>query len=181
MDFAEAALSRCRRRLEALNITNVDTIQGDISRTPLPPNSVDLILCMSVFHYLDCGQARAALLEFRRLLKPGGKLVLHVKNSSSLYIFTLSLAKRLLRAFGKNTTLEYFRPFSWYVSELKETGFSLAAYNSFNLLILDRMPRSVVMFLQRFEFKHRNRFPLSSALVRRYGADLKLRATKLSL
>jgi ubiquinone/menaquinone biosynthesis C-methylase UbiE len=178
MDFAESAIHRCQRRIAELKIKNVKLLQGDISHTPLPTNSTDVVLCMSVFHYLDDQQVRATLREFHRLLKSGGRLILHVKNLTSLYLSTLYLAKRTLRMLGKETKLEHFRSFSWYANELKMAGFVLSNFNSFNLLMLDRMPRPLVVLLQRWELKNHRRFPMSTAFARRSGADLKLRAIK---
>lgn len=50
--------------------------------TGLPGASVDLVLCAQSFHWLD---ADAALAEFRRILKPGGRaaLVWNVHDTSS--------------------------------------------------------------------------------------------------
>jgi SAM-dependent methyltransferase len=46
---------------------------GTGEATTLDPASVDLVLCAQSFHWLD---ARTALAEFRRVLRPGGRVAL---------------------------------------------------------------------------------------------------------
>ena len=176
MDYAGAAVDRCRKRLAAHGITNAEVSQGDISATNLPDASVDRILCMSVLQYIDDEQVQSAFREFARVLRLGGTLVLHAKNLSSLYLSTLWLMKRLLLALKKETKLEYFRTFGWYVKELRAAGFRVETYRSLNLFIVERMPRRLVLWLQRIELSHQGQWPFSSALLRRLGSDLKLRA-----
>jgi len=177
MDYSEAAVERCQKRLDHNRITNVEVFQGDVTSIPLPDGSVDRILCMSVLQYVDNAQLRAAFREFARILSKDGVLVLHVKNLASLYLSTLWLVKRLLRALGRNTKLEYFRTFRWYVRELQRSGFCVSDYRSLNVFVLDRMPHKFVIWLQKFELSHQNRFPFSSKFLRRHGSDLKIRAT----
>lgn len=176
MDYAGAAVVRCQKRLAAHSITNAEVSQGDISATNLPDASVDRILCMSVLQYIDDEQVRSAFREFARVLKPGGTLVLHVKNLSSLYLSTLWLVKRLLLALKKKIKLEYFRTFSWYVKELRAAGFRVETYRSLNVFMVERMPRRLVLWLQRLELSHQGQFPFSLAFLRRHGSDLKFRA-----
>ena len=131
---------------------------------------------MSVFHYLGDDQVREALREFARVLRPSGTLILHVKNSASIYLSTLRLAKRVKKLLGADVTFEHIRPFAWYGRELDAAGFRLADYNAFNLVIVEGMPQSLVQFLQRLELRHHRSAALRSGIVRRHGADLKLKA-----
>ena len=95
VDFSDQAIARCRRRVKAHGIANVELHQGSVTALPVPDRSVDKIICMSVLHYLSDGEVRSAFGEFARALIPGGTVILHVKNSSSLYLSTLLLAKRV--------------------------------------------------------------------------------------
>jgi ubiquinone/menaquinone biosynthesis C-methylase UbiE len=176
MDYSEAAVTRCQKRLALNGINNVEVFQGDITSIPLPDGAVDRVLCMSVLQYVDDAQLRAAFREFVRILKKDGTLVLHVKNLSSLYLSTLWLTKRLLLALGRDTKLEHFRTFRWYISELRRAGFRVSNYKSLNIVMLDRMPRKLLLWLQKFELSHQDRFPFSSGFLRRHGSDLKIRA-----
>jgi len=177
IDFAESAVQRAKSRAAAAGITNVEFSQGDILRTNLADGSVDKILCLSVFHYLTDEQVRDCLRSFKRVLRDGGVVILHVKNLASLYLSTLLMAKQLLRLAGWRPNLsEHFRTFNWYCRELRAAGFEIEAFNSFNVLVLERMPRRLIESLQRLELSQRRRFPFSTAVVRRLGADLKIRA-----
>ena len=176
IDYSEAAVARCQKRIALDKIDNVEVFQGDVTSIPLPDGAVDRILCMSVLQYVGDIELRAAFREFARILRKGGTLVLHVKNLSSLYLSTLWLMKRLLRAFGRPVELEYFRTFRWYVIELRRAGFRVSDYRSLNVFMIDRMPRKLVLWLQKFELCHQNHFPFSSKFLRRHGSDLKIRA-----
>jgi ubiquinone/menaquinone biosynthesis C-methylase UbiE len=176
MDYSEAAVARCQKRVTLSGIGNVEVFQGDITSIPLPDGSVDRILCMSVLQYVDDAQLRAAFREFARILRKDGVLVLHVKNLASLYLSTLWLMKRLLRALGRNTKLENLRTFRWYVRELRRAGFRVSNYKALNVFMLEKMPRKLVLWLQKFELSHQNQFPFSCAFLRRHGSDLKIQA-----
>ena len=176
MDYSEAAIARCQKRLALNKIDNVEVLCGNITSIPLPDGAVDRILCMSVLQYVDDIQVRAAFREFARILKKGGTLVLHVKNLASLYLATLWLMKRLLLALGRDTKLEHYRAFKWYVRELRRAGFCVSNYRSLNVFMLERMPRKLILWLQKFELSHQDRFPFSSGFLRRHGSDLKIRA-----
>jgi len=176
MDCTAGAIARCERRFKRDGIGNVELLVGDVTRVPLPGNAVDKVLCMSVFQYLDDREVRSALKEFARVLKRRGVLILHVKNISSLYLSTLWLVKRLKSGLGLKTKLEHFRSFRWYQRELRAAGFELLDYNSFNIFILERMPRKWLLCVQKMELKWRKHFPLGLRFVRRRGSELKLKA-----
>jgi len=173
MDYSESGLARCKRRISADHITNVDLIRGDVVDLPLPESSMDRVLCMSVLQFLTSDETRRSLQEFARILKPQGTLILHVKNLSSLYLSTLWAAKRLLMLAGKQVRLEYFRPYRWYVRELRAAGFQVLDYSSFNLLMIEGMPQRLLQFLQMVELRHHRKFP---AFLRRHGSELKIKA-----
>ncbi|WP_405110365.1 methyltransferase domain-containing protein [Paenibacillus sp. FSL K6-1217] len=52
---------------------NFQTASGSAESTGLPDQSVDFIVCAQAFHWFDQAAARA---EFRRILQPGGRVVL---------------------------------------------------------------------------------------------------------
>lgn len=174
MDFDGAAVARARARIAKAGASNVFVMRGDIAAAPLPDQSVDRVICLSVIQYFDDEGVGRVLREFKRMLRPGGELVLHVKNYGSLYATTLRLAKRLM---GRRQPGRYqMRRFDWYVRELNAAGFELRDYNSFNLLFVERMPHWLFAILNAVEVTQRQRFPFSTGFVRRRGLDLKLRA-----
>lgn len=79
MDAAEGMLRQAKARAEAAKPTHpVQFSQGDIEKLPYADASFDLVCSTGVIEYLE-GDA-TVLAEFRRVLRPGGHLVLPVTN-----------------------------------------------------------------------------------------------------
>ncbi|MEK5257461.1 class I SAM-dependent methyltransferase [Paenibacillus sp. FSL F4-0125] len=76
-------------------------LPGSAEKTELPDQSVDFIVCAQAFHWFD---RDAAQLEFKRILKPGGKAVL-IWNSRRTYGTPfLEQYEQLVQAFGTDYT-----------------------------------------------------------------------------
>jgi len=180
MDYARGSIERCRKRIAAQKITNTTIYMGSVAAIPLPDSSVNRILCLSVLQYLDDEEVRKAFREFVRVLTPGGVIILHVKNSSSLYWSTLRVAKKLKTFLGGSTQLYFLRPFQWYVDELESVDCRILDYNSFNSFVLEGMPQRLRSFIQRLELRHRNALPFRTAFLRRHGPELKIKSRALN-
>ena len=176
IDYTAGSIERCQKRIREQTIANAEVIIGSISAVPLANCSVDKILCLSVLQYLEDSEVRQVLREFARLLAPEGVIILHVKNQSSLYWSTLLAAKKLKKLLGRRTSVYKVRPFEWYIKELNWAGFDVVDFNGFNLLTLDFMPRVLLSFLQKSELRHCRDWFFQSPMVRRHGADLKIKA-----
>jgi len=57
-------------------------LPGDAQRIPLPDGSVDVVVCVRVLHHF--ADPRPAFMEFARVLRPGGVLVLESTNKRNL-------------------------------------------------------------------------------------------------
>jgi ubiquinone/menaquinone biosynthesis C-methylase UbiE len=176
MDFSQGSVERARKRVRLCGIDNAKVIQGNVTEIPLPNRSVDKVLCMSVLQYLNDGDVRRAFAEFRRILRPQGVVILHVKNISSIYLATLYLMKKVKSLFRSGVQVEHYRSYRWYMRELESAGFKIAYYNSFNLLVLEGMPKSILQRLQKYELSNYNNWLMTRAFVRRHGSDLKVKA-----
>ncbi|WP_339799437.1 class I SAM-dependent methyltransferase [Paenibacillus sp. FSL R5-0744] len=76
-------------------------LPGSAEKTELPDQSVDFIVCAQAFHWFD---RDAAQLEFKRILKPGGKAVL-IWNSRRTYGTPfLEEYEQLVQTFGTDYT-----------------------------------------------------------------------------
>lgn len=75
-DFSPAMLEIARRRALELQVGNADFRVMDAERIQLDTDSVDGVLCR--FGYMLMADPAAALAESRRVLRPGGRLVLAV-------------------------------------------------------------------------------------------------------
>lgn len=95
LDISRVICRRAKRSLEAGGI-RAKAISGDCRRIPLADECVDLILSPSTFdHFPEIG---AALAECRRVLRPGGRLVLALNSADNpLYRLGVRLAERFKR------------------------------------------------------------------------------------
>jgi ubiquinone/menaquinone biosynthesis C-methylase UbiE len=103
-----------------------ELLTGSVTEIPWPDASCDRVVCISTLHYLAAEQQRQAMQEMMRILKPGGRLVMIVKNASSIYAWKSPLdrlkqvAKRLL---GRPVAPGHvYQPFAWYKAQLAALG-----------------------------------------------------------
>jgi ubiquinone/menaquinone biosynthesis C-methylase UbiE len=73
-DFSPEMVEVARRRSVELGLTNVDHMQMDAEHIELKDDSVDGVICR--WGYMLMADPAAALAETRRVLRPGGRLVL---------------------------------------------------------------------------------------------------------
>lgn len=78
-----------------------EAVPGSAEATGLPGQAVDFIVCAQAFHWFD---RSAAQLEFRRILKAGGKAVLVWNSRLTHGNPFLEQYERLLRKFGTDYT-----------------------------------------------------------------------------
>ncbi len=76
VDLWEEGLAVLRDKAGQEDLANIRIVHADVSRSlPLPDACVDVALMATVLHDLaGAGQARGALAELNRLVKPGGRL-----------------------------------------------------------------------------------------------------------
>lgn len=94
LDLRPEGLADTRRRFPASWL-----VQADAARLPLAEGSVDLVLALDVLEHLD---DEAALREIRRVLRPGGMLVLTVPALRWLWSYRDRDAGHL-RRYGRRT------------------------------------------------------------------------------
>jgi ubiquinone/menaquinone biosynthesis C-methylase UbiE len=93
VDASAEMCTRARQKLVQLGLTNVEVRQGDGAALALPDASLDAVLCASaVYTFSDIP---AALIEWGRVLKPGGRLAI-----STLGAGSDSLYRELLQRYG---------------------------------------------------------------------------------
>lgn len=88
VDSSRAMLERLALNARRNRAGNVLTVLADLRSLPLPDESVSLAVSSYAFHHLDDAGKALALAEVRRVLLPGGRLVI------GDMMFSLSLAKR---------------------------------------------------------------------------------------
>lgn len=76
VDISERMLDRLDDAAVADGIHNVETLVADLRRLPLDDESATLVVSNYAFHHLDDPGKELALAEARRILRPGGRLVI---------------------------------------------------------------------------------------------------------
>lgn len=99
IDINTRAIEKARRKYKLIEFKKADIT--DLSY--FEDNSFDLIFCTGTLPYLKPEQVEKALLEFKRVIKPGGKILLTFQKEKS-HLFKLSV--RIYSFFHF-----FFRPF----------------------------------------------------------------------
>jgi ubiquinone/menaquinone biosynthesis C-methylase UbiE len=73
-DLQPEMLQKLRAKSQSEKLSNVETVQGTEADPKLPPNTMDLVLLVDVYH--EFSEPEAMLGKIRASLKPDGRLVL---------------------------------------------------------------------------------------------------------
>ena len=76
VDISERMLERLDDTAAADGVDNVEPLVADLRRLPLKDESATLVVSNYAFHHLDDSGKELALAEARRILQPGGRLVI---------------------------------------------------------------------------------------------------------
>ncbi|HET9986409.1 MAG TPA: methyltransferase domain-containing protein [Longimicrobiales bacterium] len=85
VDFAPEAVATAREVAAAEGVRGATFVEGDATALPLPPESLDVVLAADVTEHLDDATLAAVLAEARRVLRPGGTLVLYTPEASHIF------------------------------------------------------------------------------------------------
>ena len=107
-DFSDGMLRQIRKKCRKL--TNIKIKHGDITNLEYEDNSFDKAVAANVIHLLD--DPKMALDELRRVVKPGGLIVIptyvHFNASAAANVFNKAGAG-FKRHFDENTYKEFFK------------------------------------------------------------------------
>ena len=76
VDISERMLERLDDAAAADGVHNIEPLVADLRRLPLEDESATLVVSNYAFHHLDDPGKELALAEARRILRPGGRLVI---------------------------------------------------------------------------------------------------------
>ncbi|WP_181813663.1 class I SAM-dependent methyltransferase [Gaiella occulta] len=88
VDYSKTMLARLADRAQAGRLENLDPVHADLRELPLEDESATVVVSNYAFHHLADEGKELALSEARRVLRPGGRLVV------CDMMFALSLAPR---------------------------------------------------------------------------------------
>lgn len=161
MDFSPVMAERCGSRLREAGVTNATIKTADVTALPYPNQDFNKTMCIAVVEYLNPEEVDEAIAELARVTKPGGLLVLHIKDlwSGTGLIVTFG---RFLRGIIKGRPeLEYqYRTHWWYKKKLRRYGTieESYAYGTWTPF----MSKKMMSWIASMEVKHRliqNRWP----------------------
>jgi ubiquinone/menaquinone biosynthesis C-methylase UbiE len=104
MDYSQAAVELTRELLA--DVDGADIRQADVTELPWPDASFDRVLFADVIEHLTPEQADGALREFRRVLRPGGRLLVHTAPNRLFIKVSWPLMKPVMRLTGRGEAVE---------------------------------------------------------------------------
>jgi demethylmenaquinone methyltransferase/2-methoxy-6-polyprenyl-1,4-benzoquinol methylase len=120
IDLTEAMLKRAKKKIEKYDlIERVDLRVGDARKIPFPDEMFDLVYNAYMFDLIDLTEFPSIISEFKRVLKPGGRLVLvnMSKNKSGKTLYEILYEKGLLWITSGGCRPVYLKPY------VEEAGF----------------------------------------------------------
>jgi ubiquinone/menaquinone biosynthesis C-methylase UbiE len=132
IDFSPAMLEQARERARQLG-RKVDLSEGDAHALAFPDNSFDTVVC--TFSLCAIPDDRQAVAEMRRVLRPGGRLLLadHVASSAGWARAIQWLLERVTIPIGE----EHFRRRP--IELVRAQGFQVERQERFKLGIVERL------------------------------------------
>lgn len=116
LDMTDEMLALARENQKKSGLTNVEFLQGEIERIPLPDNSVDVILSNCVINL--SADKQQVFREALRVLKPGGRLAVSDVVTKSELPLELRQSMALWVGCVAGALTE-----DVYLSELRQAGF----------------------------------------------------------
>jgi ubiquinone/menaquinone biosynthesis C-methylase UbiE len=80
VDLSAQMIARLREKAEKLGL-NVDLREADMEQLPFEASSFDVITCVLALMHIPPESRQPVFVEANRVLKPGGKMIVTVKNS----------------------------------------------------------------------------------------------------
>jgi demethylmenaquinone methyltransferase/2-methoxy-6-polyprenyl-1,4-benzoquinol methylase len=120
IDLTQEMLGRAKNKLRKHNLLDkVDLKLGDAKNLPFPDETFDIVYNAYMFDLIDIDEFSAILSEFKRVLKPSGKLVLvnMSKNKAIKTLYEFLYERRLLGFTSGSCRPVFMKPF------LEEAGF----------------------------------------------------------
>ncbi len=75
VDYSEPMLKRLAEHANNAGLAGVSCLRADLRQLPIEDAAVDIVVSSYAFHHLDNAGKELALAEARRVLRPGGRLV----------------------------------------------------------------------------------------------------------
>ncbi len=112
IDYAEAALELARERLTAMEPElkeRVEFLRADAKTLPFPDGSFDRVFMLDVYEHLHPHEIDSVLKEIHRVLRPGGRLIIHTGPNTWFYSLGYVIVRKLYRVLLRRELPENLR------------------------------------------------------------------------
>jgi ubiquinone/menaquinone biosynthesis C-methylase UbiE len=75
VDYSQPMLDRLQKHAATVDLDRIACVRADLRELPLPDDIADVVVSSYAFHHVDDDGKALALAEARRVLRPGGRLV----------------------------------------------------------------------------------------------------------
>ncbi len=94
VEYAEAAVTMAQQTIEAHGVGDrTEVILGDARSVPLDDGIADLVTMLDVVEHLAPAELARTLIEARRLLRRGGRLLIHTFPTRTIYDWTYQMQR----------------------------------------------------------------------------------------
>lgn len=107
VDYSEDAVRLTQKRLSVIFRKNI--IKADARKIPLKSNTITKILMGDIIEHMTLQEAAEMIREAHRLLKPGGKLIIHTSPNKYFIKYLSKIICWNLRFFGYKTVARKFK------------------------------------------------------------------------
>jgi ubiquinone/menaquinone biosynthesis C-methylase UbiE len=121
VDFSQKSIVLCQDYLSKFKLDNVRFIVAPAQDTKLSANFCDLIICADLIEHLYPEDFLQVIIECRRLLKPGGKLIIWTPHRGHI----LEILKNHNIILKKDLSHVDYKSMNYLKEKLEENNFSL--------------------------------------------------------
>lgn len=102
VEYSADAVRLARQTLDRRGAQDrAEVVLGDLRAVPLPDGSADVVTLLDVVEHLSATELDAALAETRRLLRPGGRVLVHTMPNRAVYDVTYRALRAVWRLAGR--------------------------------------------------------------------------------
>lgn len=173
VEYSAAGVRLAHRTVHAHGVGDIaEIVHADARALPFRDSSTDLVTMLDVVEHLAPNELSAVLAEVRRILRPGGRLLIHTFPTRTIYEVTYRTMQAVARNWPANPRNDY--EIRMHVNEqtrrgllltLRAAGFTNVDVRLGDWVYLDHLPANWARGLVR----HLARWRLTAALAR---ADL---------
>lgn len=129
VDFSPDMLRLARSKADNLANGKVDVLLSDLTQLPFRDSLFDLVVCIEVLEHVPNWQR--AILEFHRLLKAGGNLIISTPNRFSMYGLTRYASRLFIKS---ENPYDQWKTYFELRDVLTATGFAITGVRGVSYL-----------------------------------------------